>query len=88
MRDDEVYIGRACPSKDLQGSSLSSLKLSLFDLKENLRELNIELGSSSVTPSTSLDRETPSFLDSLQDNVSDSVCLTPSLQTSPAHFIT
>ena len=88
--DDNSLDQLLTSTKDLQGSSLSSLKLSLFDLKENLRELNIELGSSSVTPSTSLDRETPSFLDSLQDTVSDSVCLTPSLslQTSPAHFIT
>ena len=82
-------------SRNVQGSSLSSLKLSLFDLKENVRELNIELGSRSVTPNISSDRETPSFLHKFQD-ISDSVGETPSLQlsehsslnSSPSHFIT
>ena len=82
-------------TRSLPGSSLHSLKLSLFDLKENVRELNIELGSSSVTPNISSEGETPSFLDKLQD-ISDSVGETPSLQlsshsslnSSPAHFIT
>ena len=82
-------------TRNMRGSSLHSLKLSLFDLKENVRELNIELGSSSVTPNISSEIESPSFLDKLQD-LSDSVGETPSLQlsshsslnSSPAHFIT
>ena len=82
-------------TRSMPGSSLQSLKLSLFDLKENVRELNIELGSSSVTPNISSEIESPSFLDKLQD-LSDSVGETPSLQlsshsslnSSPAHFIT
>ena len=78
-----------CSTRNMPGSSLHSLKLSLFDLKEKVGELNTQLDS------TSSERETPSFLDKLQD-ISDSVGETSSLQlsahsslnSSPAHFIT
>jgi len=93
--DDNSLDQLLCSTRNIQGSSLSSLKLSLFDLKENVRELNIELGSTSVAPNISTERDTPSFLDKLQDT-SDSVGETPSLHlsppsslnSSPAHFIT
>ena len=93
--DDNSLDQLLFSTRNIQRSSLSSLKLSLFDLKENVRELNIELGSTSVTPNISTERDTPSFLDKLQDT-SESVGETPSLHlsppsslnSSPAHFIT
>ena len=96
LDEDNLSLDQLLSStRNMPGSSLHSLKLSLFDLKENVRELNTELGSTSVTPNISSERETPSFLDKLQD-ISDSVEETPSLQlsshssldSSPAHFIT
>ena len=94
-RDDNSLDQLLSSTRSIQRSSLSSLKLSLFDLKENVRELNVVLGSTSVTPNISTERDTPSFLDKLQDT-SESVGKTPSLHlsppsslnSSPAHFIT